>query len=344
MTDLGVSVTAADRLAINELGQIVGSAVFGSSRHAFSWQSGTPIDLGALPGYVRSAALAVNDVGQVVGFSADSRLLDVRATLWQNGTIIDLDPTGSSSRAIAVNDAGQVLVDGGSGAFIWQNGIRTDLGSLGGGFTQASAMNTVGQVVGVSNGHAFLWHDGAMTDLGLVAGGNFSVAPTVNDLGQVAGTVLEGSIESGFLGRTFLWQNGVRTELMRLDGGTQSQVVGINNGGQVVGWSDGAGQTHAVLWNTLRPATPAEEVSILIGKVNALRNDGTLNHGQCQSLLAKLNAVSAQLAKGNENAAANVLGAFINHVRAFVQSGVLSSEAGQPLIDAAQSAIDGLTS
>lgn len=339
MTDLGVSVTLADRLVTNELGQIVGSAVFGTLRHAFSWQNGTTTDLGALPGYVRSAALAVNDVGQVVGFSSDPRLVDVRATLWQDGTIIDLDPTGSSSIAIAVNNSGQVLVNGGGGAFIWQNGSRTDLGSLGGGFTDASAINDLGQVVGVSNGHAFLWEDGAMTDLGLVAGGNFSVPPRLNDLGQVAGTVLEGSLESGYFGRTFLWQNGVRTELMRLDGGTESEVIEINNRGQVIGSSEG----HVVLWNTLRPATPTEEVSVLNGKVNALCTDGTLNHGQCQSLLARLNVVSTQLANENQKAAANVLGAFINHVRAFVSNGLLSSDAGQPLIDAAQSVIDALS-
>src|SRR5262245_49299165 len=64
-----------------------------------------------------------------------------------------------------------------------------DLGSLGGvySYTHASDINATGQVVGMSNGHAFLWQDGIMTDLGSLGRGDSSAA-AINDVGQVVGT------------------------------------------------------------------------------------------------------------------------------------------------------------
>ena len=68
----------------------------------------------------------------------------------------------------------------------------TDLGTLGGGGSQAGAINNRGQVVGsayTASGdyHAFLWEDGEMTDLGTLPGGSFSFAQAINNRGQVVG-------------------------------------------------------------------------------------------------------------------------------------------------------------
>src|SRR2546422_4417518 len=49
----------------------------------------------------------------------------------------------------------------------------------------------------------------------------------------------------------------------------------------------------------LRPATPAEEVSILTNDISDLNTSGVLNQGQAQTLLARLEVVSRQLNNGD---------------------------------------------
>jgi probable HAF family extracellular repeat protein len=70
----------------------------------------------------------------------------------------------------------------------------TDLGTLGGSFSEAQGINSRGQVVGRSrvvpgefHVHAFLWEDGQMTDLGTL-GGSSSTAFDINNRGQVVGS------------------------------------------------------------------------------------------------------------------------------------------------------------
>ncbi len=84
--------------------------------HAFKWQDGRALDLGALPGPNSSIALWVNDRGVTVGLS-ENGLLDpltafpeIRAVIWQNGQTIDLGTLGgNASIAAAVNNWGQIV-------------------------------------------------------------------------------------------------------------------------------------------------------------------------------------------------------------------------------------------
>ncbi len=83
-------------------------------------------DLGTLGG-TSSLASAVNDRGQVVGFTYLPNDTEVHAFSWtQAGGMVDLGtPGGHSSQAIAVNDSGQIVgwaftADGASRAVLWQ--------------------------------------------------------------------------------------------------------------------------------------------------------------------------------------------------------------------------------
>jgi probable HAF family extracellular repeat protein len=85
-----------------------------------------------------SVALAINDPGQVVGYSytADGSL---HATLWSHGATTDLGtlPGGTISEATGINNRGDIVgwsTYGGtsySHAFLWTDGIMIDLGTLG---------------------------------------------------------------------------------------------------------------------------------------------------------------------------------------------------------------------
>jgi probable HAF family extracellular repeat protein len=92
-------------------------------------------------------------------------------------------------------------------AVLWHNGAARNLGTFGGNQAAALTLNDLGHVVGwalttLPEQHAFIWRDSVMTDLGAMPAtesGYFSIAQTINSLGQVAGTFSPGG---------FVWQNG----------------------------------------------------------------------------------------------------------------------------------------
>ncbi len=108
---------------------------------------------------------------------------------------------------------------------------------------------------------------------------------------------------------------------------------------------DGSGQTQITFtsgidgfpsWGGL---PSAESVAAVAAGVRALLSADVLTAGQAKALLAKLDAATESINGGNDTEAANQLGAFVNQVRALVNSGTLTPEQRDDLIAAAQAAL-----
>src|SRR5947199_10482877 len=67
------------------------------------------VELGTIPGCLESRPTAINNRGQVVGWSETAEGFS-RAFLWANGAMTDLkDPDGSQSIACGINNVGTIV-------------------------------------------------------------------------------------------------------------------------------------------------------------------------------------------------------------------------------------------
>jgi probable HAF family extracellular repeat protein len=286
MMDLGaMSVVGSVANGINASGTVVGTTYrTGASVNAFVYQNGQMTAIGTLyPGHSAgySYGAAINDQGEVVGNSgfADPGQPDnvpYHAFLDSNGTWTDLGTLGGGSGAMSyatgINDAGQIVGVSdtnpgvGGGAFLWQNGVMTNLGALASGAgSGASGINAEGDIVGSSGvaqinaTHAFLYRNGGMIDLGTL-GGTWSYGEGINDLDQVVGnSYIAGNNEDD----AFLWTNGMMYDMNDLlapgsTGWNLAYAAAINDDGWVVGYgTNPQGQLEAFL------AEPVPEPSSL---------------------------------------------------------------------------------
>lgn len=146
ITDLGTlggTANYSNAYAINDLGQIVGYSAVGavgaassSSWRPFLWQNGTMTNLTPSDTGWGGAARAINNAGQVVGWSDSFAGHDTRAFLWEAGNATNLgtlpSPYTLDSVATGINEQGQISgYSGGGGSgprpFVWQNGSFQEL-------------------------------------------------------------------------------------------------------------------------------------------------------------------------------------------------------------------------
>jgi len=233
----------------------------------------TMTDLGTLGG-LNSEAIAINELGQVVGESGIA-VQAIQAFVWsrQSGMLNLGTLGGTSSSAQFINNLGQVVgssktASGETHAFLWtEEGGMVDLGTLGGDRSWVRDMNELGQVVGWSlrasgeqyttDSHAFVWTEqNGMIDLGTL-GGTSSQALAINILGQVVGrsttipedpysyhAFLVTPVDTDTDGVPDLWNrdiNGDGLNDLMIDlgtlGGEISRASDINDLGMVVGYS-----------------------------------------------------------------------------------------------------------
>ena len=232
LEDLG-TLGGPDAIAdwINEQGWIAGTSYINSvpnpstgfpTEDPFLWKDGKMQDLGSLGG-VDGFSQALNSQGQVIGGSSTAAApgacfingsqefgnTGCDPFLWDphqnNGKMIDLSTSTTGGTPLTVqtiNDTGEIVGAGTFGnlpfdAFIWRNGLATDLGNLGDCFSLAFDINSHHQVVGRtfacdgSDLRAFLWEDGSITDLDSLISPGSSLqlvwAMKINERGEIAG-------------------------------------------------------------------------------------------------------------------------------------------------------------
>ncbi len=238
----------------------------------------TVTDLGTLGGTF-SFGLGLNNKGWVAGFSTPPGDQSVHAFVWRKGVITDLGTFGGPDSITSFSPFSERGEVGGEAEtptpdpngedfcffgthltclpFVWQDGVRTALPTLGGNNGAANQINNRGQVAGTAEnatptppclqglGEPVIWEKGQIIQqLPMFPGDQAGVALAINDKGQAAG--FSASCTDG---HPLLWQSGTPTDLGNL-GGTFGVASAINNQGQVAGQSNLLGDTtaHAFLW------------------------------------------------------------------------------------------------
>jgi len=145
---------------------------------------------------------------------------------------------------MGINDNGQIVgvfltAEGRPHAYLYDGGLMTDLGTLGGYGSYPYDINNRGQVVGYSQApggttHAFVYENGVISDLGTLPGTRFGYARSINESGQIVGFA-----EGAHSMIPFLYDQGQMVDLNSLipadSGWTLQYAYSINDAGQIVG-------------------------------------------------------------------------------------------------------------
>jgi probable HAF family extracellular repeat protein len=176
--------------AINDSGVIVGD----SAGKAVRWVGGNIEMLYTING-ANCWGQGINRLGDVVIQCYDSH--QARGFVWSNGQVTEVLNGGASGFFVnAINSAGVVVgygrrPNGNLTSFSWQNGVMSDLTTLG-AYTNAHAISESGVIAGEAsvNGslHAVWWNwSHQIEDLGALPNSNFSSATGITSGGIVTG-------------------------------------------------------------------------------------------------------------------------------------------------------------
>jgi uncharacterized membrane protein len=151
---------------INDNGQVVGVS---PDRHAVLWEAGTLTRLPQPRADGTSAAMAINNRGEAVGYSTwGPGSTTYPAVLWYRGTVTELQlpPSWpSAAYATGINGRGQVV------GYIWSPGLITPA----------------------------LWEDGVLTELPIWSSTEGVWAVGINNRGDIIGTSIDYGAEVGVI-------------------------------------------------------------------------------------------------------------------------------------------------
>jgi probable HAF family extracellular repeat protein len=224
--DLG-TLGGPDNLAlyVNEAGQVAGFSYTSYTPnqltgvppgHPFLWENGTMHDLGTIGGTQVFDLDGLNERGQVIGQMTMADEVRSHPFFWDGKKLIDLGTFGGNgANANWFNEKGEIVghsqyatdcpVSGQGSidhAYLWRNGLMTDLGTVPGinpleGLSSAWGINSKTQIVGNSATCdfsilvAFLWENGSMVDLNTLIPANASLqlfnAIYISDRGEITG-------------------------------------------------------------------------------------------------------------------------------------------------------------
>jgi probable HAF family extracellular repeat protein len=208
-------------------------------------------DLGAFTANGNSAAVDINNHGQIVGYSWTAGQ-QTSATIWNNGQISLLGESGVLSSATAINDAGVAVgynhTNGIQNAIVWTNGQES---ILSGNTAIALDINNHGVIAGASyNGGPTTWTNGNADYLPVITSPYFSFARGINSLGNVVGSFEIVSPDFQIYTRAALWTGGSVIDLGTANGFNSSYAEKINDAGDIVGQSNNGylGEARATLW------------------------------------------------------------------------------------------------
>ena len=277
----GPGCAALIAIGMTKSGGIVGANNGEQNFTSSIWEGGVERRLGGLNplwGYAR--ARAVNDQGQIVGYSSTDQIaghyID-RPFIWEGGVMRDLgiladvpcgdnpDKNCGKGDAFDINSKGEVAGSSNDHAVVWTREGIIDIGGAGGfNDSQASDINDHGEVVGYIGVNGFVWRKGALNFLASLGGATRAVG--INERGVIAGQSVTPTGEQ----HVVVWEDGQIVDL-GMGPGTGAEAVAINENGDVIGISGtcftrpeggcfGLGEpVRSILWRRLRPSQVAQQ-------------------------------------------------------------------------------------
>jgi probable HAF family extracellular repeat protein len=292
LTDLGtLGGTDSGANAINDLGQVVGNSATASGVfNGFLYSGGT---MTALSGGAYMQAYGINNSGTIVGSMFVTTPEDSYRhayTLTAGGTLSDLGTLsyGDSSVGIAINSSGVVVGAAANmfnGApnypedpFVFQGGVMSGLGNLGGPWSAALSVNDLGQVVGFLGIDSlpgnpgelypttgFLYSGGTMHIIGGLFADGVSIASDINNFGQVVGSARG----PDGIGHAFPYEAGGIVDLNMLidpaSGWTITDATAINDVQQIAATACRAGVCQAIRLDLVSAVPEPSMFALLAG-------------------------------------------------------------------------------